>query len=84
MTPQEVSKELRLIQEKHKDDKVFTFEPRISDMAKDAADAIDEQQKFIDLIGTLNTCNDCKNKNCRIRPTLGHTVRYNCFFYIDD
>jgi len=42
MTPSEVCRELRLVQEKYKDKTYDTFDVRISDMAKDAADAIDE------------------------------------------
>lgn len=41
MTPREVSKELRLVQEKHKGDFTPTFNVIISDMARDAANAID-------------------------------------------
>ncbi len=41
MNPREVSKELRLVQEKHKNDFTPTFGLCISDMAGDAANAID-------------------------------------------
>jgi len=78
MLPKEVSKELRIIQEKYKNVITPTLQVRISDMAKDAADAIDSQQAFIDLIGTLPTCNECGDKSCSYRPGLGQTVRYNC------
>jgi len=78
MSPTDVSKELRIIQEKYKNMITPTFQIRISDMAKDAADAIDNQQVFIDLIGTLPTCNECGDKQCSYRPGLGQTVRYNC------
>lgn len=78
MKPKEVSKELRWVQKKYKDVITPTFQVRISDMAKDAADAIDNQQAFIDLIGTLPTCNECGVRECLYRPGLGQTVRYNC------
>jgi hypothetical protein len=45
MTPMEVLKELRTVQEKYKNATTHTFEVRISDMAKDAADAIDSLQQ---------------------------------------
>jgi predicted Zn-ribbon and HTH transcriptional regulator len=41
MTPTEVLRNLRAVQEKHKNDRISTFALRISDMAKDAADAIE-------------------------------------------
>ena len=82
MRPREVSKELRLVQEKYKNVITLTFQPRISDMAKDAADAIDSLQAFVNLIGTLTTCNECADKNCIFRPALGETVRYNCPLFL--
>jgi hypothetical protein len=42
MSPIEVLRQLRYQQEKHKDDKVPTFGICISDMARDAANSIDE------------------------------------------
>ena len=42
MTPEEVSRQLHGVQEQHKDDRLYTGQIIISDMAKDAADAIDE------------------------------------------
>lgn len=42
MKPTEVLHELRLVQKKFKDEKPYTFGLRISDMAKDAADALEE------------------------------------------
>ena len=41
MTPKEVSKHLRLVQEKYKNTVPDTFEVNVSDMAMDAANAID-------------------------------------------
>ena len=85
MLPKEVSwplKELRHIQEKYKNVITPTLQIRISDMAKDAADAIDNQQAFIDLIGALPTCNECGIKFCIYRPGLGKTVRYNCPLFL--
>jgi len=37
-----ISRQLRGVQEKHKDDKIPTFGLCVSDMARDAADTIDE------------------------------------------
>lgn len=45
MTPIEVVRQLRYQQEKHKDDKVPTFGLCISDMARDAANTIDDLLK---------------------------------------
>ena len=42
----EVYKNLRLVQEKYKDAHTRTFDLRISDMAKDAADVIDQLLNF--------------------------------------
>ena len=41
MTPQEVSRNLRVVQEKHKNDFTPTFNVCLSDMARDSANAID-------------------------------------------
>lgn len=38
---QEVLRELRSIEKKYKSDNVYTFEVRLADMARDAADAIE-------------------------------------------
>ena len=78
MTPKEVSKELRKVQARNENAITLTGQIRISDMAKDAADAIDSQAAFIDLINSLPTCNECGAKYCTRRPGLGETVRYNC------
>ena len=82
MTPKEVSENLRKIQVKYKNIVTPTFEICISDMAKDAADAIDTLQVFVACIGLLPTCNECANKDCGYRPGWGDTVRYNCPHYI--
>ena len=82
MTPREVSKALRMIEENYKDSFTPTFQPRISDMARDSANAIDILQAFVDFIHSLPSCNDCGNNNCKIKPLLGDTVRYNCFFFL--
>jgi len=50
MTPQETSRELRFVQRKHEDDFTPTFSINISDMARDAANAIDE------LLAQANCC----------------------------
>lgn len=42
MNPIEVLHELRLVQKKFKDEKPYTFGLRVADMAKDAADALEE------------------------------------------
>lgn len=81
MTPKEVSKELRKVQARNENTITLTGQIRISDMAKDAADAIDSQAAFIDLINSLPTCNECKFKTCAYRPKLGESVRYNCYFF---
>lgn len=39
-------------------------------------------QPFVDLIGTLSTCNECHQKTCEYRPSLGKTVRYNCPLFL--
>lgn len=82
MTPREVSKELRRVAKEHKDDIVPTFGIRISDMAEEAADAIDSLQYFVDFIGNLPCCNTCGYQDCGYKPGLGETIRYNCPFYI--
>ena len=41
MDPKEVSRLLRSVQEKYKDKPIFTGDLRITDMARDSADAID-------------------------------------------
>lgn len=82
MIPREVSKELRAVQEKYKNIVPLTFDIRVSDMAKDAADAIDFLQTFVDLIGKLPDCNDCARKSCEYRLSLGKTVRYNCPLFL--
>ena len=78
MTPREVSKQLRIVEKKYKDSFTSFGEIVISDMAKDAADAIDSQQAFIDFINSLPTCNECGYIYCSQRPGLGETMRYNC------
>jgi len=78
MKPKEVSEKLRVVVEQHKDEYTQTFGLRISDMATDAADAIDSLQVFVDLINSLPNCNDCGLKSCTSRPGLGETIRYNC------
>jgi len=84
MTSRETLQALRRIQETHKDDFVGTFELRIADMAKDAADAIESLLAFVDMIGELATCNDCgRKRTCEYKPGLGETVRYNCPFYTE-
>jgi hypothetical protein len=77
MIPKEVSLELRKAQRLFKE----TNDP-ISNMAKDAADAIDSLQVFVDLINGLPTCNECHNKACKCKPPLGKTVVYNCPMFI--
>lgn len=81
MTPREVARELRNVQEKHKDDVTPTFGTCISDMARDAANAIEGLLAFVDMIYGLNNCNVCTNVNCPFRPKLGETIRYNCPIY---
>ena len=71
MTPREVSKALRMIEENYKGSFTPTFQLRISDMARD-----------VDFIKSLPSCNVCGNNNCKIKPLLGDTVRYNCFFFL--
>ncbi len=83
MTPKEVSTQLRLVAEKHKNDVTPTFRVRIADMAKDAADAIDSLQAFVDHIALLPTCNTCSNRTCKFRPAWSDTVRYNCPLYME-
>lgn len=82
MKPKEVSEKLRVVMEQHKDEYTETFGLRISDMARDSADAIDSLQIFVDLINSLPNCNDCGLKNCTSRPGLGETIRYNCSGYV--
>jgi hypothetical protein len=83
MTPREVSRELRNVQEKYKGIATPTFSIRISDLARDAADAIDSLQTFVDHIGKLPTCMDCANTGCKeCKPLWGETVRYNCPLHI--
>lgn len=84
MTPTEVLKGLREVQEKYKNVTSLTFQVNVSDMAKDAADTIESQQAFIDLIATLPTCNECRYKECPHRPGLGKTVRYNCPLFLKE
>jgi hypothetical protein len=86
MSSKEVSemlKELRNIQEKHKNSTALIIGFRISDMAKDAADTIESLKAFVDLIGSLTTCNDCHRKLCEHKPQWGKTVRYNCPLYLN-
>jgi hypothetical protein len=44
MTPEETLKQLRIVQEQHKEQFVSTGQVRIFDMARDAADAIEAMQ----------------------------------------
>jgi hypothetical protein len=83
MTPKEVLKDLRIVQEKYANKVTPTFDICISDMARDAADAIDSLQSFVDYIGTLTTCNDCGRKFCPYGPSWGKSVRYNCPLYLE-
>jgi len=79
MTPKEVSEKLRVIVEQHKGEYTETFGLRISDMATDAADAIDSLQVFVDHITSLPSCNSCSILTCCVcRPAFGESVRYNC------
>ena len=78
MTPKEVSNELRKVAEKHKGLPVDTFQICISDMATDAANAIDELQVFVDKISSLSNCNDCWRQPCEFKPRWGEQMRYNC------
>lgn len=48
MTPKEVSVALRRVQERYKNEITPTFEIRISDMAREAADAIDDLLALVD------------------------------------
>lgn len=50
-------------------------------LARNAANLIENQQAFIDLIASLPTCNECLDKECVHRPALGQSVRYNCPLY---
>lgn len=52
MTPREVLVELRRIEEKYKNINTPTFEVVISDMARDAANAIEELLSFTDMVLT--------------------------------
>lgn len=84
VTPKDISAKLRKIQDLcqgaiYNTQDIFID---ISAMAKDAADAIDALQIFVDFINKLPQCNDCINPWCNIRPALGKTVRYNCAFYM--
>jgi len=67
MTPIKILTELRKIQEKHKNDVVSTFDIRISDMAKDSADAIDAlivQVKYLwGLLDDIDTVGDMVKNN---------------------
>ena len=83
MNPNEVLIELRNVQEKYKNVSTDFFQIRVSDMARDAADAIEELQSFTKLICSLSTCNECGHKECTYRPALGDTVRYNCPLFLD-
>lgn len=78
MTPRETSNLLRIVEKDNKKLFYFTGELRISDMAKDAADAIDSLQAFVDFVNGLPDCNCCGNTNCGYRPALGQPIRYNC------
>jgi len=78
MTPREVSRQLRQVQEKHKDDFTPTFNICLSDMARDSANAIDNLLVFVDHIGTLPTCNTCCTPDCQHKPRLGANVRLIC------
>ena len=82
MTPREVLNELRLVQEKYKDDTTPAFQVRISDMARDSADAIDSLLTFVDNIFALPNCQDCARKDCECKPKLGETIRFNCPVYV--
>lgn len=83
MNPKEVSVALRKVQERYKSEVTPTFEVRVSDMAKTAADAIDNLLAFTGLVGDLPSCNDCAFKSCPFKPKLGETVRYNCPLHSD-
>jgi len=79
MTPRETLVSLRRIQANHKNDFVGTGELRISDMAEDAANAIESLLVFFDSIREYPNCHSCgKAKNCSYAPTLGKMIRYNC------
>ncbi len=78
MTPKQVLQELRRVQQQYKDKVTPTFDVRISDMAKDAADTI---ESLLDFINSLPTCNTCNDKECKYRSALGDAVRYNCMFF---
>ena len=81
MTPNEISRNLRLVQGQCKGYVTPAFGINLSEMVKDAADAIDDQERFINHILSLNSCNDCVNANCTCKPAVGDSVRYNCFFH---
>lgn len=84
MTPRDVSKALRMIEENYKDSFTPSFQPCIVDIARESANAIDALQEFVDFIHSLPSCNVCGNNNCKIKPLLGDTVRYNCFFFLKE
>lgn len=74
MKPQEVLKELRAVQEKYKNVTTSTFEVRITDMAKDAADTIDlliNQVKFLwGLLDDVDTAGDMAKSNDKAYRSL--------------
>lgn len=50
---------LRALAEKHKDDKVYTFETRWTDVCKDVANRLEEQeQKIAELTKAVNELSD--------------------------
>jgi hypothetical protein len=74
MNPKETYRELRAVQEKYKNKKTDTFEIRISDMAKDAADTIEALQKQLAplqgkavlVMDMPKTCMTCKLRQAHI------------------
>ena len=74
MKPQETLEELRRVQKKYKDARTNTFEVRITDMAKDAADTIDlliNQVKFLwGLLDDIDTVGDMAKSNDKAYRSL--------------
>lgn len=89
MDPKTVLRDLRNVQEHHKNDFTPTFQISVSDMARDAANTIESLinkveslQVFVDEVMASPNCNDCGYKNCLYSPGLGRLVRFNCPLHV--
>jgi hypothetical protein len=84
MTPKETAEELRRVQKRYKDAFTGTGSINISDMAADAASAIEDLQRVVDVVYSMNSCNTCDREECEYFPDLGGDCRLNCPLHIQN